>query len=75
MSQLEIIDLLEKKGEMSRIQIALELKQDPVTVSHRLKKLIDIKEVSFNEYDRKETAKRLPGIRSCRRTRFYFVCE
>lgn len=75
MSQQEIIDLLEKKGELSRIQIAKELKQDPIKVSHHLKKLIDIEEVSFTEYDREETAQRLIGIRSCRRTRFYYINE
>lgn len=73
MSQQQILDLLQKKKEpLSRSQIAEQLNQDPIKVSHLLCKLIDTNEISFKEFDRHK-ASEMNNVTVYRRTRFYFV--
>jgi Mn-dependent DtxR family transcriptional regulator len=75
MSQFDIITLLEKKGEpLCRSQIALELNQNPCKVSHTLKRLIEIEEISFIEYNI-QTVQRKFNLKVPKRTRFYFIID
>lgn len=73
MSQVEILELLQKSDEpLTRTQIAEQLGQDRIKVSHLLQKLIKCNDITFVEYDRHETSKRT-NMKIDRRTRFYFA--
>lgn len=74
LGQGEIIKCLEKhKAPISRREIAEEIGDDVVKVSHLIRKLMDKKEVKCIEVDRVQAGKML-GLKSpFRRTRFYYV--
>jgi len=72
--QVEIIKCLEKHKEpISRSQIAKETNQDPVSVSHSIKRLLKSKEIKCIELNRIQSGKKLKLNRPFRRTRFYYT--
>lgn len=74
MSQEEVLEILRKhKKPISRRQIAIELKDDPIKISKALAKLLLSREVKCIELDRYQTAKIFGLKHPLRRTRFYYL--
>lgn len=74
MGQAEIIECLEKHKEpISRSQIAKEINQNPVSVSHSIKRLLKNNEIKCIELDRIQSGKKLKLNKIFRRTRFYYI--
>jgi len=71
MGQEEILNFLSKKNRpMSRGQIAIAMKEDPIKVSHQLNKLLKFGEIECVEIDA-QVAKAM--YKCCRRMFLYYT--
>ncbi len=73
MGQIEVLNILEKASPLSMNQISSILGERNDKICKILKKLIDNKEIEFNEITQEQAAKLFPNLDIKRRMRLYYV--
>ncbi len=69
-----MIECLEKQDKpLARSQIAEDIKEDPIKVSHIINRLLKSGEIKCVELDRIQSGMMLGLGRPFRRTRFYYI--
>ena len=70
MAQQEVLDVLKRCNRaMTRTEIAIELNQDKILISHSIARLIKAKEIKIIELDRNQAMQ----YKCNRRIRLYYV--